>query len=138
MGIGELAVTTNGTAPAGELPVATPGPRMPKRLRWIDLPSVDNSGEEAYPGFRVKLWVNYPAALLNEIRSGEHPRVKAALQKIVLEHNGWCDDEGTPFPPTDAEDFWEVVPTELAAIVISYIQTETVKLPNSMLQERQR
>ena len=138
MGIGELAVTTNGTAPAGEPPVASSGPRMPKRLRWVDLPSVDSSGQEAYPEFKVKLWVNYPAALLNEIRSGDHPRVKAALQKIVLEHNGWLNEEGEPFPPTSDEDFWEIIPTELAAIIISHVQTETTRLPNSILQERQR
>ena len=132
-----VELVNNGT-PVPPAPLLASGPKMPKRIRWVDLPTHDSSGEEAYPGFKARLWVNFPASLLQEIRSGEHLRVKAALSKIVLEHNGWCDEEGEPFPPAGDDTFWEAVPTELATIVIVMIQTESIKLPNSMMQERQR
>lgn len=110
----------NGTAPSPQ------GPRLPRREVWEDLP------EDAYPGFRVKLWANFPKRLEGDLASGDQARVAVALQQIVCAHNNWCDEDGTPFPPASEAAFWDAVPTELAATVVALISRALTRLPNSL------
>lgn len=131
-----MMVTTefeaNGTHASSPVPlgsgpeIASSGPRLPRREQWIDLP------EQYYPGFRVKVWVNYPRRLNDELRSDEEPRVMAALHQIVLEHNGWRDTDGTPYPPATGDEFWHVIDNELAAVVIVLVNEQVGKLALSL------
>ena len=103
--------------------------RIPRREVEVALPP-------EYPGFTYRLWVNFPSRLNDEINSGDQGRIVAALRRIVLAHNGWQDDEGGLLPqPTEAE-FWERIPTELAAVIVATINAEIVKLPNSLRPRR--
>ena len=104
----------------GELPRAQ-APRAPRLLRWCDVPE--------YEGFQYKLFVNFPQRLLVDIQSGDAAKSRKALQTIILEHNGWLDAEGEPYPPADAEDFWEQIPLHLAIRVIQGINAEVRESP---------
>ncbi len=108
-------------------PVAT-GPRITPLAEWIELPA------EAYPGFKVKIRSNFPQRLANEIASGDSARAVAALQAIVLEHNGWCDEDGVPLPPASDPGFWEHpgLPTHLAVTVLSLVNQVASTPPNSL------
>jgi hypothetical protein len=114
-------VADTGTVPAGL--------RIPRREVWADLP-------EEYAGFRVKLWINYPRRLQDDLRSGDTERVSAALSQLVLEHNGWQDEDGTPLPPTTDPTFWQAIPDELAAVVIITVNREAQRLPNSLASRK--
>lgn len=104
--------------------------RVTKRTRWVDLP------QEEYPTWKVYLWVNFPAGLLEDIRSGDESKAREALRRIVLEHNGWQDEEGEELVPADHEDFYRVIPTEVLGCLMALIQQECAKLPNSLLATR--
>jgi hypothetical protein len=108
------------------------GPRLPRREAWADLP------EDAYPGFKVKFWVNYPKRLQAELRSGDEQRIDKALRQIVLEHNGWCDEDGKPYPQASAQAFWETIPDELAATLITLLGEQVGKLAASLRQRSGR
>jgi hypothetical protein len=100
------------------------GPRIPRRLVWVDVPE--------YDGFRAKVWCNYPKRLALELASEDQERIYAALGQLVLEHNGWLDDQGEPFPPADTRAFWDAVPNELALMLMRVATVDAASLlPNS-------
>jgi hypothetical protein len=107
------------------------GPRVVRREEWVELP-------KEYAGFKFRLWVNAPTRLWNDVTSGDEERGRAALAKIVLEHNGWCDFDGAVYPPTTAPEFWEAIPTELLAVMLVVSQAEMGKLPNSLAPRKRR
>jgi hypothetical protein len=117
---------TNGTMAA-----AAKGPRVRRREVWVDLPP---EAADTYPGFQVKLWANFRRSLLDELASGDNERVGQALRQIVLEHNGWCDEDGQAYPPASSQEFWDAIPTELATIVVVLIRRESQRLPNLLLK----
>lgn len=81
------------------------------------------------------------ASRLNEFRAGVKEAEKRrleALSKIVLSHNGWCDEDGTPYPPASEPRFWEEIPTELAAAIMILLRREAAKLPNSLMRTGRR
>lgn len=100
--------------------------RLPKITRWIDLP-----GE--YDGLKIRCWVNSPNRLIAELQSGEEDRIKAALCRLIIEHNGWADDDGAPLPPPTEHGFWSEIPTELAALIIQTFVEAVVARPQSLL-----
>lgn len=111
---------------------APAGPRILRREAWVTLP-------DAYAGFTFRLWVNAPQRLWNDLGSGDEARARAAMGQIVLEHNGWLDFDGQPYPPaSNPEALWDAVPTELAGVVITAAQLEIAKLPNSMAPQKRR
>lgn len=121
---------------SGAKPVPASGPRIPRREVEVTLPP-------EYPGFTFRLWVNFPARLaddLNQRGEGDaeekQARMSAALSKVVLSHNGWLDDEGNPIPQPSDPVFWEIIPTELAAVIIACINRQIVVLPNSLRPAR--
>jgi hypothetical protein len=107
------------------------GPQIKRREVWLELP-------EEYEGFRVRVWLNAPTRLWNNLSAGGEALAKESLQKIVLEHNGWLDYEGQPYPPADRPEFWDEIPTELAACVLVAAQAEMQKLPNSIAPPKAR
>ena len=106
-------------------------PQIKRREKWIELP-------EEYEGFEVRVWVNAPAKLWSELQTGNEERARAALSQIVLEHNNWLDFDGEPFPAANEPDFWEAIPTELAALILVAVQQEIQSLPNSIAPRRRR
>lgn len=107
------------------------GPRARNRFERIVIK------HEAYEGFEFTAWVNYPKRLDIEIRSGDNDRQAAALTKIVTETNGWCDDDGNPYPPPTEIEFWigeNSISDELAAIMLTLIRLETQNIPNSLIE----
>lgn len=101
------------------------GPQIRRRETWIVLP-----GE--YEGFSFRVWVNAPGKLWADINSGNEKKAVEALQQVVLEHNGWLDFDSNLYPPADTPEFWQAIPTELAACVLVSTQTEMQKVPNSL------
>jgi hypothetical protein len=88
----------------------------------------------------VKIRSNFPQRLANEIASGDSARATNALRQIVLEHNGWLDEDGEPLPPATDEGFWEHpgLPTHLAVTVLGLVNQAASTLPNSMRPQRGR
>jgi hypothetical protein len=123
-------------AKRGEVMGMVPAPKMPRRETWLELPP-------EYAGFRVKIWLNPPAKAWKAVWAvGEDKETKAAaeaaLRDIVMEHNGWADVYGVPFPPADTAEFWDEIPDELAAVVMISCQLEMGKLGNSLLPKNRR
>lgn len=112
-------VTSIDPGPAGTYA----GPQIPRREMWLALPG-------DYSDFRVRIWRNFPQRLKADLRSGDGEKVMAAMTRIVLEHNGWRDEDGNPYPPASEPAFWEAIPDELAMVVGNALMEEIKKLPS--------
>jgi len=99
-------------------------PRAPRREVEVDIPG--------YPGFTAWLWANYPQRLRDELVSGDETRIRAALGRVVVEHNGWCDTDGEPYPDAADPAFWTAIPTELATLVARAIGEAPGAFPQSL------
>jgi hypothetical protein len=121
-------------------------PRIQRREKWLDLP-------DEYAGFKIKVWINAPTKLWNDILYAEEydetndseaetdrktDIVFNALKQIVLEHNGWLDFDGNPIPAANTIEFWDTIPTELSACIIAAVQRGAYDLPNSMRPQRRK
>ena len=104
-------------------------PKVQRREKWITIK------DEAYEGFEFRIWVNYPQRLDLEIRSTDEDKIRAALKQVILEHNGWLDEEGNPYPPSTTDEFWKQIPNELAAVVLALMRMEAARLPNSLMRK---
>lgn len=133
---GTTGAVVNAPAPPGTPAPAAVGPRLPKRTLWVDLPERTPDGDVAYPGFKVRVWVNFPARLAEQLKTGTEEEKADVLRRIIVEHNGWCDDEGSPFPAADDPAFYQQIPTELAVLIVVSIQEAMVRFPNSLLPTR--
>lgn len=140
----------NGIAGALAAPATPSKLTAPRVERWVDVPD--------YPGYRVRLWVNYPRALksafvpldpdeiealegdeLDAFVAERKGRVEEALAAIVLEHNGWPDEEGNALPPPQTPGFWDDLPDQhLANVVLLLAVNAPSQLPNSLLPTRRR
>lgn len=135
-------------------PRAALGPQLHRREVWLPLP-------EEYPGFRIKLWLNYPRKWDDEMNGavgyppapegddvtpeayqawseGKAAYIFAAWGRVVLEHNGWMDFDGNPFPPPQDLNFWLTIPTELAAVIVAVQKDAKTALPNSVPTRKRR
>lgn len=126
---------TTSVSPANVGPVEpTPikkRPRLPRTIQWMDLPP-------PYDEMKIRVWVNFPNELAQEISSGDKEKVQNAVRQIFIEHNDWEDQDGNPLPPTSEEGFWAKIPTELAATMVTLLDLEGSKLPNLVRQNAQR
>ena len=110
---------------------ASPAPLVfPRRERWVDVPE--------YPGWKVRLWVNHPAALHQALYSSDEPEFGEAFRQVVVEHNGWVDERGDPYPPASDSAFWEALPNELGALVVVLARRAPYELPNSLTRSNGR
>lgn len=107
------------------------GPRIQRREKWLELP-------DEYSGFKVKIWLNAPTKYWTALGSEDDREALDGMQQIVLEHNGWLDFDGEPYPPASDPALWEEVPTELAATVLAAAQAAMTDLPNSLRPTRRR
>lgn len=88
---------------------------------------------EGYPGFTAWIWSNYPRRLGAVINANaDEESVVGALRAIVIEHNGWADADGEPYPPADDPAFYDAIPLELGAMVLRAISTAPAAYPNSL------
>lgn len=124
-----------------DIDVQTPaptGPRVQRREAWVDLP-------DAYAGFRARIWVNAPGRILNDLLTNgddeeaiKEKRAQKAASQVVLEHNGWLDFDGNPYPPASDPEFWDAIPLELTTTLLFVIRLEMNKLPNSLIPKKRR
>lgn len=112
---------------------APTGPIIIRRVKWVDLP-------EEYEGFKFKMWLNPPGKLWQQIFSNESDEEakQAALGLIVMEHNSWRDYGGEVYPDTNTKEFWEAIPNELAALIITLCQLQVADLPTSALAKSRK
>lgn len=80
----------------------------------------------------MRLWTNYPPGLAAEMYSGDTERTLAALLQVVLEHNGWLDHEGKPYPPATTRSFWDAIPNELFRLILLAIDVAPGLLAGSL------
>lgn len=107
------------------------GPRIKKRVAWVELP-------DEYEGFKARIWINAPTKYWEQLKSSDEEEALAGMQKIVIEHNGWLDFDGKPYPLADDPALWSEVPTELATIVLTAAQIKATEIPNSMASRNRR
>lgn len=122
------------------------GPRIPRQAleEWLDLP-------EPYQGFRIRAWLGYQQRLFTSIpavtaEDADEQRaqletakaqLRAALKQILLEHNGWQDDEGElPQPHDDA--FYERCPANLFNTTLALVRQAAETPPNLPPRTRRR
>lgn len=114
------------------------GPRMPGgREKWVTLP-------DPYEDMRIRLWINYPNRLNDDLASGDDDLIYGALAQIVLEHNDWHDEDGDPLPVLSRGNvdqmrkFWRTIPNECAQVISTLIGTEVGKASASLTNRQQR
>lgn len=74
---------------------------------------------------------------LAEVAKRDEEARIAALNRIVLEHNGWVQGEddpepGRPYPPADRPAFWEACSTELSFTILTLLGKAISELPLSV------
>lgn len=109
-----------------QIPAVVQGPQVRGRnYDWVDI----EDDEGYYVGFKFRAWINYPSSILDDVnlttdpldseekqKADEEKRL-AAMGKLYIEHNGWRDYDGNPYPPmSDTKAFWNAIPNELAAL----------------------
>ena len=102
-------------------PSVPTGPRAPHIEAWVDI--------EEYPEHKARVWVNFSASLMAEMNSRDQERIYAALRQIVLEHNGWLDENGTPYPPANDPAFWDALPIHLASRAMQAVMERATGSP---------
>lgn len=127
--------------PARE-PVRMRGPAMPGRTeKWLTLPAPYGDTD---PPMRIKVWVNYPNGLSDDLASGDDDLIYAAWAQIVVEHNDWCDEDGKPLPALIRGDadrlrrFWSLIPNECAQAISVLAFQQAGKVSSSLLNREMR
>ena len=125
----EPAEQANGAAP---VEIKAAGPQIKRRTAWIDLP-------KEYEGFKFEVWLNAPTHHWTDLMGGTDEEViLSAVKTIFLQHNGWLDFDGNPYPQTTTNKFWEQIPNELMALMIIEAQNASGNLAASRLRTRKR
>lgn len=102
-------------------------PRAPRKEQWLDVEP------EEFPGFRFRAWLGMSDATFMAGIYGSGESQKEALARMCLEHNGWQDEDGVPFPPmADAEAFWRAIPTRLAFLILRRVEFAIYTRPKSL------
>lgn len=116
----------NGYVVAGAVPPLV-APRVIRRVVWLPL-----NDAECYPGFEIKAWLNpsHMQRRLGDVASGD--RASEFIKLVVLEHNGWVDEDGEPYPPANEPAFWDAIPMHLAVRTITVVNEALTSLPNSI------
>lgn len=140
----------NGQAPAGHNPLypysaaeakassePTPleprAPRVERRIKWVDVPTSN------YRGFKIRIWTNFPQRLLDQATgTTDEEEAAAMMSRIVLEHNGWRDEDDNVFPPTNDPAFWSDIPFELRNAITAIVIREASELPTLIREQKKR
>jgi hypothetical protein len=101
------------------------GPRAPRREVEVAI--------DGYEGFTAWIWANYPRRILTALRATtDEQALFALLRQLVIEHNGWRDADGEPYPPADDPAFYDAVPYELAVLLVHAINAAPGVYPQSL------
>ena len=125
--------------PSGVVTIPTGGVTWGRKSTWMEMP-------DEYAGMKVRVWVNYPNDFDNQMSSKDSKIIRDAAKQIFLEHNGWVTPEEyelaqkenrtpRPMPQPTTDEFWELVPNELAGALLLLLNRETLKLPNSLMKK---
>ncbi len=114
---------------------------------WLDKPEPGSetlNGERKIGGVRYRDQRGRAARLFRE---SDWPAVRgklkderriAALQRIVLEHNGWWDpEEERPYPSASDPAFWRQISNELVLVIFTCVGTEIRQLSKDVSAERE-
>lgn len=125
-----------------QAPTRMRGPVMPGRTeKWLTLPPPYSDGD---PPMRIKVWVNYPNKLSDDLGSGDDDLIYAAWSQIIVEHNDWCDEDGTPLPILRKGDvdalrkFWGLIPNECAQAIAVLVNQAAGKVSASLTNRQMR
>ena len=127
------APPANGTVQSGDVR----GKRIANRAPWIELP-------EPFDNLKVRVWLDYPQDVANLLiaREGETQaqsgqRISTFLKEVVLEHDGWEDDDGV-LPRPDTNEFWARIPTPLGRAIAEgfFAELQAGKSPASRTARR--
>lgn len=112
----------------------------PRREKWLKLPT---SADFGYSRWMVYMWTNFPSDLLNRIPDIPGEERKTNLNRIFLQHNGWKDYQGNPYPQPGEDvaegepDFWDAIPQEVANALIQLMNVQQRQL-SFLVEERPR
>jgi hypothetical protein len=112
--VGGPAPSENGDRPRSALV-------RPRIEREIDV--------DDYPGYFARVWLNPPDSLFAEVTAGDEGRAQAALNQIVLGHNGWPDEQGYELPQPPDPGFWEGLGQHLANRLMGHLLMERIAAP---------
>lgn len=119
---------TNGHLDAGDVPPLVIR-QAARRVRWISL-----GDDEIYPGFEMKVWVNPSHVAKRMAEWGDQSGINF-FRLVVLEHNGWADEDGTPYPPVSDPAFFDALPQEMGNLMGEAIKAAFNQVPNSTRAE---
>lgn len=120
-------------------PAPTQAGKVIQRHGWIAVPNAEKYG---YDGFMVYAWLNFPHWYAEAARGPDVAAAKKALNEIILQHNGWKDPSGEEYPQPNAElpdgalDFWDSIPDELAACLLTLTNLEAAELSFLAVEQR--
>ena len=97
----------------------TPKRALPKRIVRLPL-------AEPYQAFSVDVWANPPNSVIARLNSGTEETPKA-FGELIVGHD-LVDFDGTPYP-ADAAEAFELLPTEVALLMIRAATGDAAKLP---------
>lgn len=131
-GVGETVHSSVVTVPTG-------GVTWGKKTAWMDMP-------DEYAGMKIRVWVNYPNDFDAQIGSRDNKIIRETVKQIFIEHNGWITPEEyekaqrenrapVPLPPPTTDEFWELIPNDLAGAMLLLLNRETLKLPKSLMEQ---
>ena len=100
-----------------------------RRVRWISL-----GDDEIYPGFEMKVWVNPSHIAKRMAEWGDEAGIQF-FKLVVLEHNGWADEDGQPYPPVSDPAFFDALPQEMGNLMSAAIKEAFSAVPNSTRAE---
>lgn len=112
---------------------ASAGPRELPKVEWVDLPE-----DTEYAGFKVRAWLNYPQRFDKDMASGDADRAAKAAAQILLEHNGWIDQDGTEYPPGGTVEFWDALSNRLAFLIFASMRGKAMSTPPSLDPRKRR
>jgi hypothetical protein len=123
-------------------PTRMRGPRAPDRTeKWVTMPAPYGDTD---PPHKIKIWVNYPNRLQDDLASGDEDLIYAAQAQIVVEHNGWCDEDGNPLPLLKRGDedalrkFWGLISNECAQAISVLAAQQAGKVSASIMNREMR
>lgn len=109
-------------------------PRAKRRESWVEIP------EEFGEGMHFRMWLSYPTGYRAELLGAEttEARKLQILHEVILEHNGWCDEQGQPYPPAESDAFWRVISEELGGVLIALLIDEPSNAPLALVARKRR
>lgn len=110
---------------------------MPPRPAEAEAPETPDEEGVARRAEALRRWT----ADITAWQAEREASMRAALGRVVLEHNGWRDYDppdgtGLVLPPPQDPGFWDAIPQELMNTLLALRQQKADELPNSLRPRR--